>query len=237
MDLPRRSAVEACGTGLLLVAVVGSGVMAERLAGGNAGLALLANSLATGGALLALILALGHLSGAHLNPAVTLCAAGDGGMPWREVPAYVIAQGLGAFLGVALAHAMFELPVLQASTHSRAGAAQVLSEALATFGLLGVIRSVGRARPEMVAFAVAAWVTGAYWFTASTAFANPAVTLARAATDTFTGIRPADVPGFLLGQALGAVASIGFFRWLHHRSERRESQELLPSRRAPESSP
>ena len=216
-SLSRRLAAEGTGTALLLVAIVGSGIMAERLSGGNVALALLANALATGGALVALILAFGPISGAHLNPAVTLADASQGGLPWREAPAYLMAQVVGAFFGVALAHAMFELPTFSVSTHGRAGAAQVLSEAIATFGLLSVIWGVGRGRRGAVPFAVAAYITGAYWFTASTAFANPAVTVARAATDTFAGIRPGDVPGFLIGQLVGAAAATLLFRWLSPR--------------------
>jgi len=208
---------EACGTAFLLVAVVGSGIMAERLSGGNVGLALLVNAVATGGALLALILALGPVTGGHFNPLVTLAEATEGGLAWREVPGYLLAQVLGAFAGVALAHAMFSLSVFAPSSHVRSGAAQVLAEAIATFGLLSVIRGSVRGWPRGVAFAVAAYVTGAYWFTSSTAFANPAVTLARAATDTFSGIRPVDVPGFLFGQLIGAGAATAFWRWLLRR--------------------
>lgn len=222
---------------MLLVAVVGSGIMAERLAQGNVALALLANALATGGALLALILAFGPVSGAHLNPAVTLADASQGGLPWREVPAYLLAQVLGAFLGVALAHGMFELPVFVASTHVRAGGAQVLGEAVATFGLLSIIWGSARARPGMVAFAVAAYITGAYWFTSSTSFANPAVTLARAATNTFAGIRPADVPGFLAGQAVGALAATALFRWLAPRAVAEAAPEVFSPHSPPEISP
>ena len=233
--LARRATAEACGTAMLLVAVVGSGIMAERLSGGNVALALLANAVATGGALVALILAFGPVSGAHFNPAVTLADASQGGLSWGEVPGYVLAQCLGAFVGVALAHAMFELPLFSVSQHVRAGGAQVLSEAVATFGLLSVIWGSARARPGVVAFAVAAYITGAYWFTASTAFANPAVTLARAATNTFAGIRPADVPGFLIGQAVGATAATVLFRWLAPRQVAAAAPELLaphPSREA-----
>jgi glycerol uptake facilitator-like aquaporin len=226
-SLSRRVVAEGTGTALLLVAVVGSGIMAERLSGGNVGLALLANAIATGGALVALILAFGPISGAHLNPAVTLADASQGGLPWRDAPAYLLAQVVGAFLGVALAHGMFELPAFSSSTHARAGAAQVLSEAVATFGLLSVIWGVARARPVAVAFAVAAYITGAYWFTASTAFANPAVTLARAATNTFAGIRPADVPGFLLGQLIGATIATLLFRWLSPRSVAAVAPEVV----------
>jgi glycerol uptake facilitator-like aquaporin len=212
-----RAASEFVGTALLLAAVVGSGIMADRLAGGSAGLALLANSVATGGALLALILAFGSISGAHLNPLVTLADASQGGLPWQEVPGYVVAQVFGAFAGVALAHGMFSLRVFSLSTHSRAGGAQVLSEAVATFGLVVVILGCARGRPSVVAFAVAAYITGAYWFTSSTSFANPAVTLARATSNTFTGIRPEDVPGFIVGQLVGAGLATAFFRWLRPR--------------------
>jgi len=235
--LSRRMAAEGCGTAMLLVAVVGSGIMAERLSGGNVALALLANAVATGGALVALILAFGPVSGAHFNPAVTLADASQGGLPWRQVPVYLVAQLLGAFLGVALAHGMFELPVFFASTHRRAGAAQILSEAVATFGLLSVIWGSARTRPGVVAFAVAAYITGAYWFTSSTSFANPAVTLARAATDTFVGIRPADVPGFLTGQAIGAFAATALFRWLAPRQMVNVSPEILTPHSPPEASP
>jgi len=217
-DLARRATAEVCGTAMLLVAVVGSGIMAERLSQGNLALALLANALATGGALLALILAFGPVSGAHFNPAVTLTDASLGGLAWREAPGYLLAQVLGAFLGVAVAHGMFELPPFTASTHVRAGGSQILGEAVATFGLLSVIWGSTRARPGMAALAVAAYITGAYWFTSSTSFANPAVTLARAATNTFAGIRPADVPGFLAGQAVGALAATALFRWLAPRA-------------------
>jgi glycerol uptake facilitator-like aquaporin len=221
MDKPtstvHRAAAEFVGTALLLTAVVGSGVMADRLAGGTVGLALLANSIATGGALVALILAFGPISGAHLNPVVTLADASQGGLPWREVPFYVLAQVLGALTGVALAHGMFGLPIFSLSGHARAGGAQVLSEAVATFGLLSVIWGCARSRPATVAFAVAAYIGSAYWFTSSTSFANPAVTLARALSNTFTGIRPLDVPGFIFGQLVGAGLATALFRWLSPR--------------------
>jgi len=235
--LARRGVAEASGTAMLLVAVVGSGIMAERLSGGNLALALLANALATGGALVALILAFGPISGAHLNPAVTIADATQGGLPWREVPVYVLAQCSGAFLGVALAHGMFSLPAFSASTHVRSGVAQVLSEAVATFGLLSVIWGISRSRPGAVAVAVAAYITGAYWFTASTAFANPAVTLARAATDTFAGIRPTDVPGFLVGQLAGATAATVLFRWLAPRQVAAAASDLLVPHASPRASP
>jgi glycerol uptake facilitator-like aquaporin len=213
-DLTRRAAAEGVATALLLATVVGSGIMAERLFPGSAGLALLANSLATGAGLVALILAFGPVSGAHLNPAVTLADASQGGLPWREVPAYVIAQLLGAFAGVALAHGMFGLPLFAPSRHVRAGSAQLLSEVVATFGLLAVIWGCSRRRSQAVPFAVAAFIVAAYWFTGSTSFANPAVTLARAATDTFAGIRPADVTGFVVAQLAGAALATLLFRWL-----------------------
>jgi glycerol uptake facilitator-like aquaporin len=188
--------------------------MGERLAGGNGAIALLANSLATGAALVALILTFGPLSGAHFNPAVTLADASQGGLPWREVPVYVGAQTLGAFAGVATAHAMFGLPAFTASRHVRAGSALAFSEFVATFGLLAVIWGVSRLRSSATPLAVAAYITAAYWFTSSTSFANPAVTLARAATDTFAGIRPRDVPVFAAAQLAGAAAATGVFRWL-----------------------
>ena len=213
--LSRRAVSEAVGTALLLATVVGSGIMGERLAGGNVAVALLANTLATGAALVALILTFGPISGAHLNPAVTVAAAFERGLPWREVPYYVAAQALGAVAGVVTANAMFELPAVSLSRHARAGSGQLLSEVVATFGLLSVIWGCSRMRSSLaVAFAVGAYITAAYWFTASTSFANPAVTVARALTDTFAGIRPADVPGFVAAQLVGAAAATGLFRWL-----------------------
>jgi len=210
----RRVVAEALGTALLLAVVVGSGIMGERLAGGNVAVALLANTLATGAGLVALILTFGPISGAHLNPAVTVANAALGGLRWREVPAYVGAQVLGALAGVAVGDAMFGEPLFAASQHVRAGGAQFLSEFVATFGLLAVIWGVARRRATAVPFAVGAYITAAYWFTASTSFANPAVTIARAATDTFAGIRPADVPAFIAAQCLGAAAATALFRWL-----------------------
>jgi glycerol uptake facilitator-like aquaporin len=213
MNLVRRVTAELIGTAMLLAAVIGSGIMGERLAGGNVAIALLANTLATGAALLALILTFGPISGAHFNPAVTLADASQGGLAWREVPAYVAAQVFGAFLGVAIAHVMFGLPLFFASRHARAGMRQMFSEFVATFGLVAVIWGCVRFRPAIVPFAVAAYIMAAYWFTSSTSFANPAVTLARAATDTFAGIRPIDAPGFIIGQLLGAAAATLLFRW------------------------
>ena len=213
-SLDRRIAAEAVGTAMLLAAVVGSGIMGERLAGGNVAIALLGNTLATGAALVALILAFGPVSGAHFNPAVTLADAFQGGLPWRDVPAYVTVQIVGAFAGVAAAHLMFGEPLFSASRHVRAGGAQVFSEFVATFGLLATIWGCARFHAAHVPFAVAAYITAAYWFTASTSFANPAVTLARSATDTFAGIRPADAPAFIAAQLVGAGAATGLFRWL-----------------------
>jgi len=212
--LAQRLTAEAVGTALLLATVVGSGVMGERLAGGNVAITLLANTIATGAALVALILTFGPISGAHFNPAVTLADASQGGLLWREVPSYVLAQIAGAFAGVAAAHVMFELPLFFASRHARAGGAQMFSEFVATFGLLAVIWGCARFRAAAVPFAVAAYITAAYWFTASTSFANPAVTLARSASDTFAGIRPADAPGFILAQLVGAATATLLFRWL-----------------------
>jgi glycerol uptake facilitator-like aquaporin len=212
--LARRMTAEACGTALLLAAVVGSGIMGERLAGGNVAVALLANTLATGAALVALILTFGTISGAHFNPAVTLADATQGGLAWRDVPAYLAAQVAGAFAGVAAAHLMFGEPLFTASRHAREGGGQVFAESLATFGLLSVVWGCARTRSAAVPFAVAAYITAAYWFTSSTSFANPAVTLARSVTDTFAGIRPADAPAFILAQLAGAAAATALFRWL-----------------------
>jgi glycerol uptake facilitator-like aquaporin len=212
--LARRVVADAVGTALLLAAVVGSGIMASRLAGGNAGLVLLANALATGAALVALIITFAPISGAHFNPAVTLAAAWAGTVPWRETPAYIAGQALGALAGVAAAHAMFGLPLFSASRQARAGGALIFSEFVATFGLLAVIRGSARAGLPAAAAAVAAYITAAYWFTSSTSFANPAVTLARSLSDTFTGIRPVDVAPFVGAQLTGAVAANALFGWL-----------------------
>jgi glycerol uptake facilitator-like aquaporin len=188
--------------------------MGDKLAGGNVALALLANTVATGAGLVALILTFGPISGAHFNPAVTLADASQGGLPWREVPVYIVSQVLGAFVGVAVAHVMFGKPLFFASTHERAGVAELVSEFVATFGLLAVIWGCARRRAGAVPFAVGAYIMAAYWFTSSTSFANPAVTLARAASDTFAGIRPVDTPGFIVAQLLGAAAATATFRWL-----------------------
>ena len=224
----RRAVAEAVGTALLLAAVVGSGIMGERLAAGNTAVALLANALAAAAALVALILSLGPISGAHFNPAVTIADASQGGLPWAEVPAYLGAQVFGAFVGVGLADVMFGEPVFAWSGHARPGAAQLLSEFVATFGLLAVIWGCARRRAGAAPFAVAAYIGAACWFTPSTSFANPAVTLARSVTNTFTGIRPADVPGFLAGQALGAAAATVLFRWLIPALPRRAPNVVLP---------
>jgi glycerol uptake facilitator-like aquaporin len=214
MSLVRRGVGEAVGTALLLATVIGSGIMGDRLSGGNVAIALLANTLATGAVLVTLILTFGPISGAHFNPAGAIADASQGGLPWREVPAYAAAQVIGAFIGVAVAHLMFGEPVFSASLRDRSGAAQLFSEFVATFGLMSVIWGCVRQRPGAVPIAVGAYITAAYWFTSSTSFANPAVTLARTASNTFAGIRPADAPGFILAQLLGAAAATSLFRWL-----------------------
>jgi glycerol uptake facilitator-like aquaporin len=198
----------------LLAVVVGSGIMGERLASGNVALALLANTLATGAGLVALILTFGPISGAHFNPVVTIADAWEGNRPWRDVPTYVAAQILGALLGVGVAHGMFGEPMFAASQHVRSGPAQLLSEFIATFGLLSVIWGVSRRSAQFTPFAVGAYITAAYWFTSSTSFANPAVTLARSLTNTFSGIRPVDAPGFIFAQFIGALAATALFRFL-----------------------
>lgn len=213
-SLNRRIAAEALGTMLLLAMVVGSGIMGERLAAGNTAVALLANTLATGAGLVVLILTFGPISGAHFNPAVTLSMALEREMPWREVPQYLIAQVIGAFAGVAAADFMFNLPLFFASTHIRTGTSQWFSEFVATFGLMAIILGCVRQRPAAVPWAVGAYITSAYWFTASTLFANPAVTMARSATNTFAGIRPDDAPAFIAAQLIGALMATVLFRWI-----------------------
>lgn len=215
MTLSRRLVAEALGTALLLAVVVGSGIMAERLSGGNVAIALLANTIATGAGLVALILMFGTISGAHFNPVVTLSEAWQRNVPAAEVLPYIAVQVAGAFAGVAAAHGMFGEALFFASEHVRSGPAQWWSEFVATFGLIGVIIGCSRSRPAITPFAVAAYITAAYWFTSSTSFANPAVTLARAASNTFAGIRPADAPGFILAQLAGMVAATGLFCWLY----------------------
>jgi glycerol uptake facilitator-like aquaporin len=214
MDLRHRLTAEALGSAFLLAIVVGSGIMAERLAGGNMAVALLANTLATGAGLIVLILLFGGISGAHFNPVVSIASAWQGMMSWKEVPGYIGAQVIGAFVGVAAAHGMFDLPIFSASHHVRSGFPQDFSEFVATFGLIATILGCVRQRPGVTPFAVGAYITSAYWFTASTSFANPAVTLARAATDTFAGIRPTDTPGFIAAQCIGMLAAVVLFRWL-----------------------
>jgi glycerol uptake facilitator-like aquaporin len=214
MTLTKKFVAELVGTAMLLAAIVGSGIMAERLSGGNTAVALLANSIATGAALVAIIVSLGATPGAHINPVVTLSLATRGDMGRGQVACRIAGQFMGAILGVAVAHAMFGLPLFFASHHARAGFRQMFSEAVATFGLLTVVWGCAAQHVATIAWTVAAYVTAAYWFTSSTSFANPAVTLARAATDTFTGIRPVDVPGFILAQGIGAATATALFRWL-----------------------
>jgi glycerol uptake facilitator-like aquaporin len=213
-DALRAAAAEAVGTALLLAAVVGSGIMAERLCGGNVGLALLANALATGGALLALILLFGPVSGAHFNPAVTLALAARGLFAWGNVPAFVVAQIAGGALGVWLAHLMFDLTVFHLGVKVRTGVGQWAGEITATFGLVLLILGGIHHRVAALPQAIAGYIVGAYWFTSSTSFANPAVTIARSLTDSFAGIRPADAPGFTLAQLAGMGLAVLLCRWL-----------------------
>lgn len=212
--LTKRVVAEALGTFFLLAAVVGSGIMAERLAGGNTALALLANTAATGAALIALIISFAPLSGAHFNPVVTLSFALRHVLPPREVPFYLLAQVAGAIGGAIAANLMFSLPAVFVSHHARTGMAQLFSEFIATLGLVSVILAASRSTVPVVAVAVGAYITAAYWFTASTSFANPAVTIARCLSDTFAGIRPSDVFGFVMAQLAGSIAATVLFRWL-----------------------
>jgi glycerol uptake facilitator-like aquaporin len=213
-SLRARTAAEFLATAFLVAAVVGSGIMAERLSAGNVAIALLANTIATGAALTALILTFGPISGAHMNPVVSVADALQGGLPWSETLQYVFAQLTGGIAGTILAHAMFALPLISLSHHVRSGSAQFLSECVATFGLLSVIWGCARSRAGTVPFAVASYITAAYWFTASTSFANPAVTIARSLSDTFAGIRPADVPLFVVAQFTGGLAATLLFHRL-----------------------
>jgi glycerol uptake facilitator-like aquaporin len=222
----RRALAEFLGTLFLLAAVVGSGIMGVKLSGGNDGIALLANSIATGGALIALIAAFGPISGAHFNPAVTLFEAAQRRLSWSLVPAYLIAQTIGAIAGVALAHLMFALPVLQVGTHVRSSTGELVGEVVATLGLLLTIWGVVRSRPEAAPYAVAAYIVGAYWFTSSTSFANPAITLARSLSNTFAGIRPVDVPMFVLAQFAGALLALLVARALF--GSRARKHDLVP---------
>jgi glycerol uptake facilitator-like aquaporin len=208
IELPRRLAAEALGTAFLLAAVVGSGIMAQRLSAGNDALALLGNTLPTGAILVVLILIFGPVSGAHLNPAVSVALALRRNLPWQDATAYIAAQIIGGVVGVWVAHLMFELPVWQISLHARGGTGQLLAECVATFGLLLTIFGCGAKAPAAIPFAVGLYITSAYWFTASTSFANPAVTIARALSDTFAGIAPAGVAAFIAAQIAGMLAAV-----------------------------
>ncbi len=212
--LSRRLFAEALGTGFLLATVVGSGIMGERLAGGNLALALLGNTLPTGAILAVLILIFGPVSGAHFNPAVSLAFALRGELKWSELAPYIAVQIVGGILGVFAAHAMFELPILQISAHARSGLAQWFAESIATLGLLLTIFACVARAPQAVAYAVGLYITAAYWFTASTSFANPAVTIARGLSDTFAGIAPSGVPAFIAAQLAGMLAAVAVARWL-----------------------
>jgi glycerol uptake facilitator-like aquaporin len=227
MNLPRRLAAEALGSLLLSATVIGSGVMAERLAGGNTAIALLANTGATVAVLATLIALLGPVSGAHFNPAVSLIEALRGKRPWSDMVAYLLLQVAGCCAGALLAHAMFELPIEQTSTHIRTGPGQWLAEGVATLGLLLVV--LGHRRSEDAPWMVAAWIGAAYWFTASTSFANPAITVARSLSNTFVGIRPADVPGFVAAQLVGAVAGLLLARLLFTTGRATDAAQVIPS--------
>lgn len=213
-DLPRRAVAEFLGTWLLVATVVGSGIMAESLAGGNGAVALLGNTIATGAILVVLIAMLGPISGAHFNPAVSLVFTVMGELPVATLALYVVAQVAGGIAGTVTAHLMFDMPILQASEHVRQGPSQFLSEVVATFGLLATILGCRRFRPEIIPTAVALYVVAGYWFTASTCFANPAVAIARSLTNTFSGIRPMDAPWFILAEIVGALLAAAVFRWL-----------------------
>ncbi len=217
MTLAQRATAEGFGTMFLLATIVGSGIMGERLSGGNVAIALLANALATGAMLVAIILVFEGISGAHFNPVVTLTLAARRELRWTEVPAYLVAKVVGAVGGVAIAHLMFRQTLFSFSQHARSGASELFSEFVATFGLLLVIWGCTRCRRDAVPFAVGAYIVAGYWFTSSTSFANPAVTIARSLTNTFSGIRPADAPGFIMAQSVGAVVATGFFRWFSAR--------------------
>ena len=230
-SLWKRVVAELIGTALLVSAVVGSGIMAERLSNGNIALALLANTIATGAALVALILTFGAISGAHFNPAVSVSDAIAGGLSWRVATLYIVAQCVGGLAGAGIAHLMFSMPFYSVSQHARSGSAQVFSEFVAAFGLMSVIWGCLKARPQAVPFAVGAYITAAYWFTASTSFANPAVTLARAFSNTFAGIRPVDAPAFIAAQFAGALSATALFRWmLPHDVTREAPRVLVPHR-------
>lgn len=228
-SLGRRVVAELIGTALLVAAVVGSGIMAERLSSGNIGLALLANTIATGAALIALILTFGPISGAHFNPVVSVSEAIAGGLSRRAATLYILAQCIGGLAGAAIAHLMFSMPLYSVSVHVRSGSAQLFSEFVAAFGLMSVIWGCSKARPNAVPFAVGAYIAAAYWFTASTSFANPAVTLARAFSNTFAGIRPVDAPWFIASQFAGALSATALFRWLLPRDLAGEAPKVLVS--------
>ena len=217
MNLHRAVVAEFFGTAMLLATVVGSGIMGERLSGGNVAIALLANALATGAVLVALIATFGPASGAHFNPLVTFSELALKRCDWKKAVLFLVAQVLGGIAGVMATHGMFELPLLAASVHVRTGPHQWWSEVVASFGLLTVILNVAKTRPDFVPVAVGSYITAAYWFTASTSFANPAVTIARSLTDTFSGIRPIDAPGFIASQVLGAILALALFRWYDER--------------------
>ena len=214
MTIARRLTAEFLGTAFLVAAVIGSGIMAERLSAGNVAIALLANTMATGAALVALILTFGPISGAHLNPAVTLSVALEHEISWLDSAQYIAVQILGGITGAIAAHVMFGLSAISLSHHARSGPAQFLSEFIATFGLLCIIWGCSRSQPQAIPYAVGAYITAAYWFTSSTSFANPAVTIARSISDTFAGIRPIDAPLFVLAQLAGAISATFLFRWL-----------------------
>jgi glycerol uptake facilitator-like aquaporin len=212
--LAQRVCAELLGTAFLLTAVVGSGIMGERLSGGNVAIALLVNSIATGAALVTLIFAFGGISGAHFNPVVTLADSLSGGIARSDIFPYCLAQLAGSVVGTINSHFMFGLPTITLSRHARSGPAQFYAEIIATFGLLSVISGCSRLRPAAIPLTVGTYIAGAYWFTSSTSFANPAVTAARCITDTFAGVRPQDVPGFVLAQFLGGAAAFLLFRWM-----------------------
>jgi len=213
-SISQRACAEFLGTAFLVTAVVGSGIMGERLSSGNVAIALLANSIATGAALVTLILTFGPISGAHFNPVVTITGALSGGLARADMLPYILAQFAGGFAGTVNSHFMFGLPAITYSHHARSGRAQFYAEIIATFGLMAVISTCAKLNARAVPVAVGGYIAGAYWFTSSTSFANPAVTLSRCFTDTFAGIRPRDVPGFVVAETLGAAAAFGLFRWL-----------------------
>jgi len=230
VSLTKRLAAEGLGTGLLVATVVGSGIMAERLAGGNIALALLGNTLPTGAILVVLILAFGPMSGAHFNPAVSLVMSLRRSLPWPELAPYILAQIIGACLGTLVAHGMFELPLVELGIKARTGPAQWFAEFVATFGLLVTILAISRFRSEAIPVAVGLYITAAYWFTASTSFANPAVTIARALTRSFSGISPADVPMFVIAQLAGALAGLALMHWLLSPAPAVKAEMMVESR-------